>query len=154
MFLILFLTLNCISQTSKKDLQNTYKAFNEIKTNPNKKILVDYLFDQYSILDEIENKSKVLLKSPPESEISKLELIGYEFLENMEKFSSTYEEKPNALNEKELANFSKIHFELRQNFEIYRMLLNNFKTDKDLFTTLKANNSTLRISLNEFIQNL
>ena len=154
MFLILFLTLNCISQTSKKDLQNTYKTFSEANTNPNKKMLVAYLFDQYSILDEIENESKVLLKSPSESEISKLELLGYEFFENVEKFTSTYKEKSNDLNEKELANFSKIYFELRQNFEIYIRLLNNFKTEKDLFKTLKANNNSLRISINEFIQNL
>lgn len=150
--LTLIFSLNCVSQTSKLDLENSYKAFNEININQTKTMLVDYLFNQYCILDEIESKSKTLLKSSSESQISELESIGYKFLENVEKFRTTYEDQPGILNDKEMNDFSKIYSDLRNNFTTYSRLLNNFKTDKDLFETLKLNNSRLRVSINEFIK--
>lgn len=142
--IILFLAVNSYSQSIRSNLDEKYLKYRHSSNSENKTKLIDYLMKQYCLLDKIEESYLIILK-PPSKEIEyyRLELFGYEFFENMENFEINNKEKPVDVSEEKLNQYAHIYGGIKDNFGIFRRLLNCKDEEQNkLFEEFKNNNQS------------
>ena len=147
LFLVLLNATHGFSQNTKSSLDEKYATYLQSNQNNESKVVIDYLVEQFKVLDKIEKKCVVWFRTMDDNEISAIETEGYKFLQNVENF-----EKNSAISESKIPlekqkKYIDVNIQLRRNFEIFTKLLNNRYKRESLYLEFKNNNEICKDSI-------
>lgn len=143
---LLLLTANCFSQSSKANLDKMCISYNLSNNNLINKKLINYLVGQYRLLKKLEKLTLAKLILSPKSENAKAETIAFKFREN--KFNIENEDlaRPKDLSNKKLEKYTLVLGQLESGYELFSRYVNN-NYENEYFEKFKLNNDNCKSSL-------